>query len=105
MARQRKLSAADDLALGFAVGFPVETISPFVESLFSDGLFTGRAVLFVRPGDRALTDYLRSWGVDCRDFRAELYPTPHIFLARWFAYRDFFAQCVDAEGRACRNVM
>ncbi|HUO55592.1 MAG TPA: hypothetical protein VMU18_12665, partial [Rhodoblastus sp.] len=92
-------------ALGFAVGFPVETISPFVESMFSDGLFAGRAVPFVKPGHRAMTDYLRSWGAECREFHPELYPTPHLFLARWIAYREFFARSVDAEGRAFRNVM
>jgi hypothetical protein len=36
---------ARDLVMGFATGYRIEVIAPFVESLISDGEFVGEAVL------------------------------------------------------------
>jgi hypothetical protein len=98
-------TAARDLVLGFAVGYAPAQVCPCIESLFGPGRFAGEVVLFVKPGDRALKSYLRSWGVRCIDFHPEAYPVPHIFLARWFAYRDFFGASGAEAPRAYRNIL
>jgi len=97
-------TAARDLVLGFAVGYAPALVSPFIETLFGPGRFAGEVVLFVKPGDRALKTYLRSWGVRCIDFHPEAFPVQHIFLARWFAYRDFFDALGD-EAERYRNIL
>jgi len=90
--------------MGFATGYRVETIAPFVESLISDGQFVGEAVLFVRPDDPELRNYLRARGIRTPTFDAKLAPHPDVMLARWFAYRDYVQRRI-AKGKRYRNIL
>jgi hypothetical protein len=100
----RRFLPARDLVMGFATGYRIETIAPFVESLISDGEFVGEAVLFIRPNDLVLKTYLRQRGIRTPLFQAEAYPFSDVMLARWFAYRDYLQRRI-AKGKRYRNVL
>jgi hypothetical protein len=95
---------ARDLVMGFATGYRIEVIAPFVESLISDGEFVGEAVLFIRPNDSELKAYLRERGIRTVLFPAEAYPFSDVMLARWFAYRDYLRRRL-AKGKSYRNIL
>jgi hypothetical protein len=93
-----------DLVMGFALGYPVATIRPFVESLFTAGAFLGEAVLFVKPEDTEVTTYLQSRGVTVVFFNAQAYPVANIVMLRWFAYFDYLCSRVE-EGMCYRYIL
>jgi hypothetical protein len=93
-----------DLVMGFALGYPVATIRPFVESLFTAGAFLGKAVLFVKPEDTELTAYLRSRGITVVFFNAQAYPVANPMVARWFAYFDYLRSLME-RGKCYRYIL
>ncbi len=90
--------------MGFATGYRIETLAPFVESLISDGEFVGETVLFIQPNDMDLKRYLKERGVRTPLFDASSYPFSDVMLARWFAYRDYLQRRI-AKGRRYRNIL
>jgi hypothetical protein len=100
----RRLLPARDLVMGFATGYRIETIAPFVESLVSDGAFVGEAVLFIQPNDLELKAYLKERGIRTPLFQAAAYPFADVMLARWFAYRDYLQRRI-AKGKRYRNIL
>lgn len=95
---------ARDLVMGFATGYRIETIAPFVESLISDGAFVGEAVLFIRPNDLDLKAYLRERGIRTPLFQPADFPVSEAKFARWFAYRDYIQRRIG-KGKRYRNIL
>lgn len=97
-------SGARDLVMGFAAGYPVTTIRPFVESLFTAGAFVGKTVLFVKPEDTELALYLQARGVTVVFFDPQAYQVSNLVMARWFAYSDYLRSEIKS-GKRYRNIL
>ena len=78
-----------DLILGFAFGYPPEVLSPFVESVRSDGKFDGKIVLFVNSSSQEVIEYLKEREIEPFAFDPSKSLMPSIFLARFFTYYEY----------------
>ena len=95
-----------DLVMGCACGYQIDSVRPFVESLFDLGQFRGEAVTFVRAEDKALTAYLEAVGVKVfslgiqDDYPIQASPV----RARYFAYFKYLHDAVQS-GRNYRSIL
>ena len=94
-----------DLVMGCACGYQIDSVRPFVESLFDLGQFRGEAVMFVRAEDKALAAYLEAVGV--KVFSLDIqhdYPIQVPKRARYFAYFKYLHDAVQS-GRNYRSIL
>jgi hypothetical protein len=91
------LTSRRDLVMGFATGYTIEAVAPFVESLLTDGAYVGEVVLFVGSDQREVIAYLRSRGVRPEVYRPDRYFVGSVVTKRWPAYRDYL------RGQAARG--
>lgn len=100
----RRFLPARDLVMGFATGYRIDAIAPFVESLISDGEFVGEAVLFIHPNAPDVRAYLKERGIRTALFQTAAYPYSQVMLSRWYAYRDYLMRRI-AKGKRYRNIL
>ncbi len=93
-----------DLVMGSAVGYSPAAVSPFIESLLSLGRFRGEVVIFVRPSDVELAQWLRDRGVTVALFESGDYPVRNFNMARHFAYSAFLRSQI-AKGNRYRCIL
>jgi hypothetical protein len=94
-----------DLVMGCACGYQIDTVRPFVESLFDVGQFRGEAVMFVRAEDKALVAYLEAVGVKVLLLGIQHdYPIRATSRARHFAYFKYLQDAVQS-GRNYRSIL
>jgi hypothetical protein len=75
-----------------------------VESLLGAGQFRGEAVLFERPEDKVLANYLQSAGVSAVSLSVNDFPIPSPKRSRYFAYFKYL-QDARASGRSYRCIL
>jgi hypothetical protein len=94
-----------DLIMGCACGYQIDSVRPFVESLFDSGQFRGEAVIFVGAEDKALAAFLESIGVKVFSLGIEKnYPVFPPKRARYFAYFKYLHDAIQS-GRTYRNIL
>ncbi|MGH7046879.1 MAG: hypothetical protein ACREE2_10905 [Stellaceae bacterium] len=81
-----------DLILGFATGYKPHMIAPFVESVRTQGRFTGKIVLFVDAAARQTADYLAAHDIEAVAFDPSKSPAPQVGVARFFTYFDYLRE-------------
>lgn len=97
-------SGGRDLVMGFASGYPVATIRPFVELLLTAGAFLGKGVLFVKPEDAELMAYLQSRGLSVAFYDPQAHSVTNLVMARYFSYFDYLRSRIQ-EGKRYRNIL
>jgi len=94
-----------DLIMGCACGYQIDSVRPFVESLFDSGQFRGEAVIFVGAEDKALAAFLESIGVKVFSLGIEKnYPVFPPKRARYFAYFKYLHDAIQS-GRSYRSIL
>ncbi len=93
-----------DLVMGFASGYSVATVRPFVESLFTAGAFIGEAVMFINSSDTELRRYLQARGITVVTFNPQAYPLKNLVMARWLVYLDYLNSALE-RGRSYGNIL
>lgn len=78
----------NDLILGTAVGYNVDTIRPFIVSLLTSG-YHGRIVLFLEDPCNDTARFLRKHSVEIRPYKTSHFP---INIWRFFLYLQFLKQ-------------
>src|SRR5882762_9185910 len=81
-----------DMILGFATGYDVGALRPFVESLRSTQGRNIKAALFVLPNSDEVNAYLTKNEIEVVTFAPMDGIAPNVALARSFAYFDFLAE-------------
>ncbi len=93
-----------DLVMGLAMGYKIEAVRPFVESLRTAGAYRGETVLFTKPDDTELSAYLRDRGVRVELFDTGARPAGNMYFQRWILYLDWL-QARLHEGKSWRNIL
>jgi len=94
-----------DLVMGCASGYQVDSIRPFIESLFDLGQFRGEAVMFVAAEDKPLAAHLEAVGVKVFSLGVQReYPVRFPKRARYFAYFKYLHDAIQSW-RSYRSIL